>query len=99
MNRAKTIAFDCPECREKLEISERAAGSTKTCPACSAPVKVPGREEKSTTVRMGLRGVAAMEAKVSKKDAGRMAHTFLGGLIALAAVIVCTLLGIRSTRS
>jgi hypothetical protein len=102
------IEFSCPVCREELEINPRSAGKEKQCPECNTPIRVPRvsparnrpsersrRDKKSVKVRMGIANLGGLETTVSKQDAGRMGHTFVGGIIALLGVIVCAMLGLR----
>jgi len=37
------IQTTCPKCEEDLEFDRSEAGQTRPCPACKAPVKVPGK--------------------------------------------------------
>jgi DNA-directed RNA polymerase subunit RPC12/RpoP len=35
------IVFNCPECRQELEVDESGAGSDIECPACGATITIP----------------------------------------------------------
>ena len=50
---------------------------------------------KDVPVKMGLGKLGSFETTVSKKDAGKLAHTFLGGLLVALGVIVCVMLGVK----
>ena len=43
---------------------------------------------------MGLRNFGNFETTVSREDAGRMGHTFLGGLLVALGVMLCACFGI-----
>lgn len=46
-------------------------------------------------VKLGLGKGASFETTVSRQDAGRMGHTFLGGILVALGVFVCAMLGIN----
>ena len=33
--------LDCPHCKRKLNVTEKAFGKTVPCPGCNRPIKVP----------------------------------------------------------
>ena len=59
--------------------------SRNGCPATKSP-------------RLGAAWASAawvgLETKVSKQDAGRLAHAFLGGMLVVIGFIVCAMLGV-----
>lgn len=108
MKRYEVVTFNCAGCGQALETTDYAAGELVTCPCCAheaaidlreaPPQKAPrrrGREDGGVPVRLGLGKEASFETTVSRKDAGRMGHTFLGGILVALGVFVCALLGIN----
>ena len=115
MKRYEVVTFNCAGCGQALETKDYAAGDLVTCPCCAheatidvretPPQKAPrcrGRDDGDggVPVKLGLGKAASFETTVSRKDAGRMGHTFLGGILVALGVFVCAMLGINfSNRS
>jgi len=106
-----TATFHCPECGEALEAKGGAAGRPVSCPSCSQPMvldvqPVSGRSvtrrcgphDSGVPLKVGLGEAGGFETTVSRQDAGRMGHTFLGGLLVALGVFVCALFGIRWSK-
>ena len=113
MKRYEVVTFTCAGCGQALETKDYAAGELVACPCCAheatidvgeAPRrKAPRRRRRDdggVPVKLGLGKAASFETTVSRKDAGRMGHTFLGGILVALGVFVCAMLGINfSNRS
>jgi hypothetical protein len=92
------IDFDCEVCNTPLEIKRKEAGKQTTCPVCDGTIRVPvvpfskfpevsAARDPNGSVRVGLPGGPGFQAEVSRSDAGKLAFTCLGGLLALFGVI------------
>jgi len=85
----------CPCCRQvtKMELPNAAplADVRK-----AAPRRGPNGND--VPVKMGLGKMGSFETTVSKNDAGRMAHTFLGGLMVALGMIVCIVFKIKPPK-
>ena len=103
------IKFACEACAAPLEIEAEKGGRLITCPDCAARILVPMPRRRSgpaqqrrcqrphnptVPVKLGLPGGPGMEAQVSRQDAGKLAFTFLGAILAIVGVIF----GIRMAK-
>lgn len=85
---------NCPACANPIKVP--LTGATLVVHAAApAPPTLPG-EEQLVPVEISLpRNMGGMRAVMSRKDAGLMGHTLIGGLIALAGVLLCAFFGLR----
>src|SRR5438270_88884 len=101
------IAFDCDVCKAPLEIKRKQQGKQCACPDCGSSILVPmvsisqspdGSLAHSPTVgvQMGLPGGPGFKANVSGADSGKLAFTFLGGLLAIVGLFLGFRMGSRS---
>jgi hypothetical protein len=108
MNQVSKLQFNCVGCRQALEIEPSSLGQLVNCPDCSAQMTV-GLNENMPPIQhvetrpnaplvpmeMGMRGLGTFKAQVPPEDAGRMANSFLGAMLALLGVMVCAMLGLN----
>ena len=69
-------------------LRHEAAIDLREAPPQQAPRRR-GREDGGVPVKLGLGKGASFETTVSRQDAGRMGHTFLGGILVALGVFVC----------
>jgi len=107
MSETTVVRFPCSSCGKLLQGDPHVVGSLCRCPKCSAVTKVtlageqtsaPPADQEPVPVKLGLRNIGEFQTTVSRQDAGRMSHTFLGGMLTLLVVIVCAVLGINFSR-
>jgi DNA-directed RNA polymerase subunit RPC12/RpoP len=106
MSKNQMVEFVCPGCHENLHVEKHRTAQPVSCPRCSTLIKVEvnhrgldrGSGGDGVPVKMGLRHLGSFETTVSRKDAGRMGHTFLGGMLALLGVVLCAFLGINFSK-
>jgi len=113
MKKYELVQFNCTACGEALEAKDYTAGQLVSCPYCTKRMSIDvqetpprngpqrrGTEDRGVPIKMGLGKVGIFETTVSRKDAGRMGHTFLGGMLVALGVMICAILGINfSNRS
>jgi len=113
MNESNWLTFDCQECGEAIEAKSKRLGTVMRCPCCLKDTKMElpnaleevrraqprrGPNGNEVPVEMGLGKMGSFKTTVSKNDAGRMAHTFLGGLMVALGMIVCIVFKIRPPK-
>jgi hypothetical protein len=86
----------CPACVNLIKVP-LTGGSLIVRPTAPAPAPpTPPADEQLVPVEITLpRKMGGMRAMVSRKDAGMMAQTLIGGLVALAGVLLCAFFGLR----
>src|SRR6516162_4852095 len=98
------ITFACRSCHKLLDMPTKCGGTKASCPLCHSITPVPMQtpqdlqlcedeefelcEDPSVHLEMGVPGGITLESEVSRSDAGKLAFTLLGGLIAIAAALV-----------
>jgi len=97
------IEFNCPTCLKYLEIEECKAQNPCTCPVCFQLIRFPSNEppppsSELVPLKIGLPKLGGLETNVSRQDAGRLGHTFLGGTLALLGVIVGGVLALKTPK-
>jgi hypothetical protein len=108
MRTYELVKFNCTACGEALETKDYTTGQLVSCPCCAKEMALDVREppeqnaprsrgsdDQAVPIRMGLGKAASFETTVSRKDAGRMGHTFLGGILVALGVILCATLGLN----
>jgi hypothetical protein len=86
------ITFGCVHCRQLLDIEPEYAGEIVKCCICDELTYVPQRQtyredDPSVNLSIGMQGAPEFKSEVSRSDAGKLAFTFLGGAVAIAAMI------------
>ena len=111
MQRYELVQFNCTACGKALKAKDYTAGQLVSCPRCAKKMTIDVRETprrnaaqrrepagQGVPLKMGLGKVGSFETTVSRKDAGRMGHTFLGGMLVALGVIICAILGINFSK-
>jgi hypothetical protein len=90
------VSFECEKCRVPLEIEAEHVGKQRKCPECRSGIVIPcpsthpasGTASSNPTVPVNMRlpGGAGFQANVSRSDAGKLAFTFLGALLAIVGI-------------
>jgi len=57
-----------------------------------------GSAGEGVPIKMGLNKIGSFEATVTRKTAGALAHTFLGGLLVLMTFIACIVFGVKPPK-
>lgn len=97
------IRFQCPACNGRIDSDPDEAGQELECPDCSASLTIPGKpavsaanvDEGAVPFKVSVPGVTGMQTSVSKSDAGKMATTFLGGMLVALGVIIAMVFGVK----
>jgi hypothetical protein len=86
----------CPACVNLIKVP-LTSGSLIAPPTSAAPAPpTPPVEEPLVPVEIVLpRNMGGLRTMVSRNDAGMMGHTLIGGLIALAGVLLCAFFGLQ----
>jgi hypothetical protein len=85
---------NCPACANPIKVPR--IGSTLRVPRPAPRPAALSADEQLVPLEIALpRNMGGMKALVSRKDAGILGHTLIGGLVALAGVLLCACFGLR----